>query len=282
MLCLVVVWSANSIKSDWVFEEATEGRTKGCLVPVCIESVRPPPGFREIQAADLVGWDGTATFLGMRTLIEDIEGRIGKPSTSIAGETIHVAPDIHEVHEVHAAHEEHESIDLSQVRSPPPHPASIPANTSVAPSVNLSRRSFGTMAGVALTVLLASGVYIGMQRPEKQNDRHKMAEVQTLNNGPLATSNPIGAPVTAETLNAAVKAMEDQGPSLQKLTKDTANTQAATQDEPFKSQPVGAKHKTTNQAALSSLVCDELLQRVSLGESLSADAAATWKKCAKK
>ena len=79
MRCMVVVWSSNSVKSEWVCEEATEGRQLGKLVPVCIEAVKPPAGFREIQAADLVGWDGTATFVGMRTLIEDIQLRIGAP-----------------------------------------------------------------------------------------------------------------------------------------------------------------------------------------------------------
>ena len=80
MRCMVVVWSAHSIKSDWVHEEATEGRTAGRLVPVSIEAVRPPPGFREIQSADLVGWDGTTTWPNMRTLIEDIESLIGRPA----------------------------------------------------------------------------------------------------------------------------------------------------------------------------------------------------------
>lgn len=47
-----------------------------------IEHVRPPPGFREIQAADLVDWDGSQDFPGLRRLLEDIEALIGKPGAA--------------------------------------------------------------------------------------------------------------------------------------------------------------------------------------------------------
>ena len=73
MRCMIVLWSARSIESEWVYEEATEGRRLGKLVPVMIEAVRPPAGFREIQAADLTNWDGSREFDGMRMLITDLE-----------------------------------------------------------------------------------------------------------------------------------------------------------------------------------------------------------------
>ncbi|QKV57262.1 MAG: hypothetical protein HT580_08495 [Dechloromonas sp.] len=47
-----------------------------------IEAVRPPAGFREIQAADLTGWDGSRDFDGMRMLIADLENFLGKPARS--------------------------------------------------------------------------------------------------------------------------------------------------------------------------------------------------------
>lgn len=79
MRCMVVLWSTRSIESEWVYEEATEGRRQGKLVPVLIEAVRPPAGFREIQAADLTHWDGSPEFEGMRLLIADLERLLGKP-----------------------------------------------------------------------------------------------------------------------------------------------------------------------------------------------------------
>ena len=50
--CVVVVWSSHSVESDWVRTEANEGLTKGTLVPVAIEKVRPPLAFRRIQTID--------------------------------------------------------------------------------------------------------------------------------------------------------------------------------------------------------------------------------------
>ncbi|MEO8808087.1 MAG: toll/interleukin-1 receptor domain-containing protein, partial [Burkholderiaceae bacterium] len=83
MRCMVVLWSQHSVASEWVCEEAAEGRQLGRLVPVLIEHVRPPRGFREIQAADLVDWDGSHDFLGLRRLLEDIEALIGKPGAAV-------------------------------------------------------------------------------------------------------------------------------------------------------------------------------------------------------
>lgn len=60
MRCMVVLWSSNSIVRDWVKEEAEEARIVQKLVPVLIEPVKPPVGFRAIQAADLIDWDGSS------------------------------------------------------------------------------------------------------------------------------------------------------------------------------------------------------------------------------
>src|SRR5215471_16855523 len=51
--CVIVAWSRYSITSRWVAEEADEGLKHGMLVPVLLDSVEPPIGFRSIQAADL-------------------------------------------------------------------------------------------------------------------------------------------------------------------------------------------------------------------------------------
>jgi hypothetical protein len=72
---LVVLWSKTSIKSDWVREEAEHAKQRGVLVPILIDNVLPPIGFRTIQAADLVGWGATESF---RSLISDIAGLIGR------------------------------------------------------------------------------------------------------------------------------------------------------------------------------------------------------------
>lgn len=49
---VVVLWSARSVKSAWVRDEAAEGRDAGKLVPVLLEPVKPPMGFRQYQTVD--------------------------------------------------------------------------------------------------------------------------------------------------------------------------------------------------------------------------------------
>src|SRR5580698_11105586 len=51
--CIVVVWSKTSVESEWVRTEANEGLVKGILVPVAIETVRPPLAFRMLQTIDI-------------------------------------------------------------------------------------------------------------------------------------------------------------------------------------------------------------------------------------
>src|SRR5215216_2703159 len=53
--CVVVAWSEHSIRSEWVIEEAEEAKARGILIPVFLDTVQPPRGFRGIQAADLSG-----------------------------------------------------------------------------------------------------------------------------------------------------------------------------------------------------------------------------------
>ena len=50
---VIVLWSNASLESAWVQDEAAEGRDSGRLVPVVIDAVRPPLGFRQYQAIDL-------------------------------------------------------------------------------------------------------------------------------------------------------------------------------------------------------------------------------------
>ena len=57
--CIVVVWSENSVQSDWVRSEASEGLARGILAPVTIDAVRPPLAFRLTQTIDLTAADAS-------------------------------------------------------------------------------------------------------------------------------------------------------------------------------------------------------------------------------
>jgi TIR domain-containing protein len=69
--CIVVLWSNASLDSKFVRDEAAEG-LNGRLVPVLIEAVRQPLGFRQLQAANLSGWDGRSTDEEWDRLVESI------------------------------------------------------------------------------------------------------------------------------------------------------------------------------------------------------------------
>ncbi len=74
--CVVVVWSEAAIKSDWVAEEAQEGKKRKILVPVRLDSVLPPLGFRSIQVADLSQWTGNNNSRAIKELIENVRNVI--------------------------------------------------------------------------------------------------------------------------------------------------------------------------------------------------------------
>jgi len=86
--CVVVAWSATSTKKNWVLEEAQDGLDRGILVPVFIEQVTPPRGFRRIQAADLSEWDGSVDAPAFRHFVNDLTGILGPPPQGAAGKTM--------------------------------------------------------------------------------------------------------------------------------------------------------------------------------------------------
>lgn len=71
--CVLVLWSKNSISSQWVHEEAEVARSQNKLFPVLIEPVKPPFGFRGIQALNLTDWEGSAQTPSFRQLICELE-----------------------------------------------------------------------------------------------------------------------------------------------------------------------------------------------------------------
>jgi hypothetical protein len=80
--CVIVLWSKASSESNWVHDEADDAKRRGVLVPVRIESVEPPIGFRSYQTADLSDWNGTEETRAFRKLTLDIGALIGpSPST---------------------------------------------------------------------------------------------------------------------------------------------------------------------------------------------------------
>ena len=70
--CIIVLWSKNSVSSDWVKEEAQRGAARKVLVPIFIEQVAPPLGFGRIEAAELIAWDGDTDEVEFQNLLHAI------------------------------------------------------------------------------------------------------------------------------------------------------------------------------------------------------------------
>ena len=74
---VVVLWSKNSVASEWVIEEANDAKDRGILVPILLDPVKPPLGLRGIQAADLTDWKPLSSSFTFDQLIQDIAAVVG-------------------------------------------------------------------------------------------------------------------------------------------------------------------------------------------------------------
>lgn len=77
--CIIVLWSNESITSDWVKNEAREGTRRHILVPALIDNVKIPFEFSHIQAANLMDWHGVSQNLEFELLLKSIGEILAKP-----------------------------------------------------------------------------------------------------------------------------------------------------------------------------------------------------------
>ena len=80
------VWTGRSVDSEWVQEEAAQGKRRGVLLPVRMDAVEPPLGFTMVQTADLSNWSGgDREHPEWRRLIEQAHALVGgsRPAATI-------------------------------------------------------------------------------------------------------------------------------------------------------------------------------------------------------
>ncbi|HSF12866.1 MAG TPA: TIR domain-containing protein [Erythrobacter sp.] len=83
--CVVVLWSATSVNSHWVRDEAQRGRERGCLVPLSIDGTMAPLGFRQFQLLDISGWNGAVDSAEAARILVAVRARIGGEAGPDAG-----------------------------------------------------------------------------------------------------------------------------------------------------------------------------------------------------
>ena len=79
---VVVLWSAEATKSQWVRAEADAARELGTLVQASVDATVPPMPFNQIQCADIKGWEGSADHPGWRKLAASVSTLAGEPNDS--------------------------------------------------------------------------------------------------------------------------------------------------------------------------------------------------------
>jgi adenylate cyclase len=70
---VVVLWSADAAKSQWVRAEADAARSAGNLIQASLDGIVPPLPFNQIQCADLNGWSEETDSPGWRKLISSVQ-----------------------------------------------------------------------------------------------------------------------------------------------------------------------------------------------------------------
>jgi hypothetical protein len=76
--CVIVMWSARSIASSNVKDEAAYARKLGKLVPVVIDATEPPYNFQRLHTIRLQHGGGLARSPEFAELIKSVEARVGR------------------------------------------------------------------------------------------------------------------------------------------------------------------------------------------------------------
>lgn len=82
---VLVLWSAEAAKSQWVRAEADAARELGTLIQSSVDGTIPPIPFNQIQCANLKGWSGENDHAGWRKLkssVVALAGQVDEPAKS--------------------------------------------------------------------------------------------------------------------------------------------------------------------------------------------------------
>jgi adenylate cyclase len=74
---VVVIWSAEAVKSEWVQSEADTARTDRKLVQLTVDGSKLPRPFDRIQCADMSGWTGDVEAPGWKKVVASVAELIG-------------------------------------------------------------------------------------------------------------------------------------------------------------------------------------------------------------
>jgi len=74
---VVVIWSTEAVKSQWVRSEADRARSDDKLVQVAVDRAKLPMPFDQIQCLDLSGWTGEANHAAWSKVVASVAQVVG-------------------------------------------------------------------------------------------------------------------------------------------------------------------------------------------------------------
>ena len=77
--CAIVVWSEQSVESEWVHAEAAEAKQQDKYLPIKINESEIPLGFTQRTFQSLVDWEAGIDHSGFSRLLKDIERLVKSP-----------------------------------------------------------------------------------------------------------------------------------------------------------------------------------------------------------
>ena len=72
---VIVLWSADSVRSSFVRDECSRALKQGKLLPLRIEDVELPLGFGQLHTLDLLDWDGDTDDATFQSLLLEVRRR---------------------------------------------------------------------------------------------------------------------------------------------------------------------------------------------------------------
>jgi CheY-like chemotaxis protein len=80
---VIVVWSRNSVNSDWVRAEAAYAQESSKLFPVRLDDAPLPLRFIHVHTLNLSDWDGTIEHRALQALAAHLAEAIGRPDAGV-------------------------------------------------------------------------------------------------------------------------------------------------------------------------------------------------------
>jgi adenylate cyclase len=82
---VVVIWSAEAVRSEWVQSEADRARGGAKLVQLTVDGAALPMPFDRIQCADMTGWSGEVDAPGWRKVVASVRALLDEGRAALPG-----------------------------------------------------------------------------------------------------------------------------------------------------------------------------------------------------